>query len=133
MHYFYSEIEPAKEKRLHKSHLMIISKILMQIATKWRFIGLALKFKDHELRNIQETPSTFRGGPPECLQIMLRKWLQRRSPKHDPPTQSALVGALGASTVGGDHLVKEIEEIQCKPVTILLLKGSLFHMLRSFE
>ena len=126
MHYFYSVIQPAKECPLHKSHLKIITKILKQIASEWRFIGLALKFKDHELKNIREKPSTFDGGPPVWLQIMLRKWLRRRPPEHDPPTQSALVGALRATTVkGGDRLAKEIEEItfkKCKPVTILLLR-----------
>ena len=82
----------------------------MDVAAKWRSLGLALRLKAAELDTISTKNHT---DPTECLRDMLLAWLQQRydSKRFGPPSWWMLCQAI-FKPAGGNNpaLGREIAE-----------------------
>ena len=96
---------------------------VMDVASRWRSLGLALRLKASELETISVKNHT---DPTECLRDMLRAWLQQRSSTIDPPSWRILCQAISKS-VGGNNpaLAKKIAE-RHQPVSAVTSLGMHF-------
>ena len=83
---------------------------IIDVASKWRPLGLALRLKVAELDTISSKNHT---DPTECLRDMLLAWLQQRydTKKFGPPSWRMLCQAI-AKAAGGNNpaLAKKIAE-----------------------
>ena len=87
-----------------------LTEILVKYASKWRLIGIALRFHYQDLDNIQASHASMVDSLKLNLIRLLEDWLQRMHPYTLPPTRSCLVEALRSSIV-------ELGDVACELVT----------------
>ena len=83
---------------------------VMDVAAKWRSLGLALRLRAAELDTISSKNHT---DPTECLRDMLLAWLQQRydSKRFGPPSWRILCQAISKQAGGNNPaLAREIAE-----------------------
>ena len=98
------------EKRLRSWDLHCLLLLLMNVATKWRAIGCALHFPQHNLDVIGQKLVCIVGGPLECLREMLAQWLGRdKPPECDPATTCVLAIVLKCPSVNEGRLANILE------------------------
>ena len=78
---------------------MDVMEEVMDVASRWRSLGLALRLKPAELDSIS---TKNRDDPTECLRDMLLAWLQQRSSKFGPPSWRILCQAI-SKRAGGNN------------------------------
>eukprot|EP00731_Ephydatia_muelleri_P005819 Em0003g67a len=95
---------------LGEDDLVDVVEEVMDVASKWRSLGLALRLKAAELDTISSKNHT---DPTECLRDMLLAWLQQRydSKRFGPPSWRILCQAISKQAGGNNPaLAREIAE-----------------------
>lgn len=95
-------MEKPREKQFVEKDLHTMYSDLLNVATKWYDLGLALGLLSSELDEIRQ--GSFTSG--ECLREMLKRWLLKSSLKSTP---KALIDALRERTIDFIQLADELE------------------------
>ena len=83
--------------------LVDVMEEVMDVAGKWRALGLALRLRSPDLDIIEKKCGN--SDPTECLRGTLQAWLQQRYDvqKHGPPSWDILCKAVKARAGGNNH------------------------------
>lgn len=93
---------------LHSLMLLLLTAV--NLATKWKVIGVGLRFSEENLKAMSKKLVCVVGGPLECLHVMLAQWL--RHDKHaecDQATTCVLAIVLRHPSVDERQLANKLE------------------------
>ena len=118
---FTSEEDISAERRLSIWDLQSLLFLLESVASKWKAVGIGLRFTEPALISIAQKLINIVGRPDQYLQNVLTQWLRSGPPKHEQRMVSALARVLRLPTVKEERLAIELENIY-------QLKGSVIYM-----
>ena len=95
-----------------QEQLTDLMEFLVDYAYKWRYIGVALRFKSQDLDNIQACPLLVHDSPKSYLTRLLEEWLLKKFKHTLSPTIDNLKKALNSQTVGMGSLASELQDIE---------------------
>ena len=96
-----------------EENLIDVVEEVIDMASKWMLLGLALRLSPQELDTIKETNHN---QPIECLAYMLRAWLQQRydTGTFGEPSWRLLCQVIHKCAGGNPRLAKEIAKHNCR-------------------
>ena len=96
----------ANDILLNTDHIADLAELLVNYASEWRSIGTALKFKPHDLNNIEACQS-----PKDRILKLIEYWILKKHEYTLPPTVNNLGSALKSRLVGLGVVADELRTI----------------------